>query len=169
VPEPAVEPLKIGELAARCGKTVRALHLYEQMGLLRTMQRTAGGFRLFSCEAETRVRWIESLQTLGMSLSEIRDIDREFERRTLGPQAATLVRKRFKEKLMQTRIEIERLTTLERELADALGYLDTCRQCIPPLPRSACPECDVPRENSVKPPILDGFYLYTRSTEEGGK
>lgn len=154
------ETIRIGELAGRCGKTVRALHLYEQMGLLRPAERTPGGYRLFAADAPLRVRWIESLQALGMSLSEIRDIDREFDRRALGPQAATLVRKSFKEKLAATRQEIERLQALEQELEQALTFLETCKQCVPPLPRTACPECEVPRSNPVKPPILDGFYTY---------
>jgi DNA-binding transcriptional MerR regulator len=131
------------------------------MGLLRPVDRTEGGFRLFCDGAAERVRWIENLQAVGMSLSEIREIDREFDRRWLGPQAAALVRKRFKEKLERTRQEIERLAALASELEKALDYLETCKQCIPPLPRAACRECEMPRTDPVKPAILEGFYTYT--------
>ena len=37
--------MKIGQLARKTGKTVRALHLYEEMGLL-SPERSDGGFRL---------------------------------------------------------------------------------------------------------------------------
>src|SRR5262247_1041017 len=156
--------LLIGELSARSGKSVRALHLYEQMGLLRPLERSRSGYRLFSDSSLVRLRWIDGLQTLGYTLSEIRDLDQEFEGRGLGPQAAALVRKRFKEKLVQARSTIEKLEGLVRELESGLEYLETCKTCIPPLPRTACPDCQVPRENPVKAPLLDGFYLYTPST-----
>lgn len=156
--------LRIGELAARSGKSVRALHLYEQMGLLRPLERSDSGYRLFSDDSLARLTWIDGLQTLGYSLSEIREFDREFESRNLGPQAAALVRKRFKEKLGETKKTIEKLEALARELEAGLEYLESCKTCIPPLPRTACPDCQVPRENPVKTPLLDGFYLYTPHT-----
>jgi DNA-binding transcriptional MerR regulator len=152
------KPLRIGQLAARCGKTVRALHLYEQMGLLPPAQRSAGGYRLFDTDSRIRVEWIESIQALGLSLSEIRDFDREFERRTVGPQAAALARTQFRAKLAETRRVIERLSRLEAELVAALGYLEACRTCIPPRPSSDCPECDVPRTDPIKPLLLKGLY-----------
>ncbi len=40
--------LKVGELAKRTGKTVRAVHLYEELGLLDPAVRSKGGFRLYS-------------------------------------------------------------------------------------------------------------------------
>ena len=40
--------LKVGELAKRTGKTVRAIHLYEELGLLAPAVRSKGGFRLYS-------------------------------------------------------------------------------------------------------------------------
>ncbi len=39
--------LKVGELAKRTGKTVRAVHLYEELGLLAPAVRSKGGFRLY--------------------------------------------------------------------------------------------------------------------------
>ncbi|MFN0151967.1 MAG: MerR family transcriptional regulator [bacterium] len=152
------ESLRIGELAARSGKTIRALHLYEQMGLLPAAERSECGYRLFRSDAPVRIEWIDALQSLGLSLAEIREFDLEFERRTLGPQAAALARKRFKEKLVETRQAIERLRMLESELCAALEYLEACRGCIPPQPSAVCPECDVPREKSEKPILMKGFY-----------
>jgi len=161
--------LRIGELAARCGKTIRALHLYEQMGLLPAAERSDGGYRLFRSDAPTRIEWIDSLQALGLSLAEIREFDREFERRTLGPQAAALARKRFKEKLAETRAAIARLQGLELDLCAALEYLEACRSCIPPQPSSACPECEVARENTAKPILMTGLYSKPRPPAAGRK
>ena len=50
--------LKVGELAKRTGKTVRAVHLYEELGLLAPAVRSKGGFRLYHDQAVTRIEWI---------------------------------------------------------------------------------------------------------------
>ena len=38
--------LKVGDIARRTGKTVRAIHLYEELGLHNPAVRSKGGFRL---------------------------------------------------------------------------------------------------------------------------
>ena len=70
------ELLQVGDLARAVGKTVRAIHLYEEMGLLKAHERSKGRYRLFTPDAVVRVRWIGKLQSLGLSLSEIQGIDR---------------------------------------------------------------------------------------------
>src|ERR1700755_3483609 len=65
------ELLQVGDLARLCGKTVRAIHLYEELGLLRPHARSKGRYRLFSRDAVVRVRWIGKLQELGLSLPTI--------------------------------------------------------------------------------------------------
>ena len=65
--------LQVGELAERGGKTVRAIHHYEELGLLKPATRSKGGYRLFHEDALTRIRWVGMLQDLGLSLSEVRD------------------------------------------------------------------------------------------------
>src|SRR5262245_34051339 len=69
----------VGDLAKATGKTVRALHLYEELGLLKAHERSKGRYRLFTHDALVRVRWITKLQGLGLSLSEIQGLVREQE------------------------------------------------------------------------------------------
>ena len=59
--------LQVGDLARESGKTVRAIHLYEELGLLRPHARSKGRFRLFGQDALIRVRWIGKLQDLGLT------------------------------------------------------------------------------------------------------
>ena len=66
------KPLRVGELSRRTGKTVRALHLYEEMGLLRPVHRSKGGFRLFAPSSVARVEWIAKLNEAGFSLHELK-------------------------------------------------------------------------------------------------
>ena len=44
--------LKVGDLARQTGKSVRALHLYEELGLLHPTARSHGGFRLYDATAK---------------------------------------------------------------------------------------------------------------------
>src|SRR5437764_14542604 len=67
-------PLRVGDLAQKTNKTVRALHLYEELGLLLPSERSKGGYRLYGRDAAVRVRWISKLQDLGFSLPEIREL-----------------------------------------------------------------------------------------------
>jgi DNA-binding transcriptional MerR regulator len=39
---------RIGELAKRVSKTVRTIHFYEELGLLRPAERSPGGFRMYN-------------------------------------------------------------------------------------------------------------------------
>ena len=48
--------LRVGELAKVTGKTVRALHLYEELGLLAPSERSKGGYRLYDEAALQLVR-----------------------------------------------------------------------------------------------------------------
>src|ERR1700753_2260618 len=76
---PAVEEgelLLVGDLAKAVGKTVRAIHLYEELGLVRAHERSKGRYRLFAQDALVRVRWIIKLQNLGLSLSDIQALVR---------------------------------------------------------------------------------------------
>lgn len=64
---------KVGELAKQTGLTVRALHHYDEIGLLTPSQRSASGYRLYDGEDIARLLQILSLRQLGFSLDEIRD------------------------------------------------------------------------------------------------
>jgi len=63
--------LKIGELAARSGLTVRALHHYDSIGLLTPSARAASGYRLYHRDDVARLHQIQTLRRFGMSLGDI--------------------------------------------------------------------------------------------------
>src|SRR5690349_9678062 len=66
--------LQVGDLAKATGKTVRALHLYEELGLLTPSARSKGRYRLYDPASLTRIRWIIKLHDLGLSLTQIQQI-----------------------------------------------------------------------------------------------
>ncbi len=62
---------RIGEFAKLAGVTVRALHHYDRIGLLKP-QRGSSGFRLYRMEDLERLEQIAALKFLGISLQEIK-------------------------------------------------------------------------------------------------
>lgn len=64
---------KIGELANETGLTVRALHHYDQIGLLTPSQETEGGHRVYSTGDVEKLQKIITLKQLGFSLDKIKE------------------------------------------------------------------------------------------------
>ena len=63
--------LKVGEIAKKTGLTVRALHHYDDIGLLTASCRSDTGYRLYTHDDLMQLQKIKSLQSLGFSLEEI--------------------------------------------------------------------------------------------------
>ena len=63
--------LKVGELAARAGLTVRTLHHYDSIGLLSPSARTDAGYRLYDRDDVARLQQIQALRAFGMALADI--------------------------------------------------------------------------------------------------
>jgi len=70
-PPIAPELLKVGDLARRAGLTVRALHHFDQIGLLRPSARSDSGYRLYNRDDIARLHAVQSLRALGVPLKQI--------------------------------------------------------------------------------------------------
>lgn len=66
--------MKVGELARRTGISVRTLHFYDEIGLVRPATRTDGGHRVYGQREIERLQQVSSLRGLGLPLDEIRAI-----------------------------------------------------------------------------------------------
>lgn len=153
------ELLQVGDLARLCGKSVRAIHLYEELGLLRPHARSKGRYRLFGQDSVVRVRWIGKLQDLGLTLPTIQNVVREWEAASSAPNAMAKMREVYREKLASTRDQIQRLQSLEAELAESLKYLETCNTCDPVRLSPACNCCDLHDHDEHPPELVAGFRI----------
>jgi DNA-binding transcriptional MerR regulator len=61
----------VGDLARLTGVTVRALHHYDEIGLVRPSQRTAAGYRLYTDADVLRLQQVLLFRELGLPLDEI--------------------------------------------------------------------------------------------------
>lgn len=66
-------PMKVGQLAKQTGVSIRTLHHYDEIGLLKPSHRTEAGHRLYTPGDIARLQQIKSLQHLGLSLAEVRE------------------------------------------------------------------------------------------------
>jgi DNA-binding transcriptional MerR regulator len=65
--------LRVGELARETGLTVRALHHYDAVGVLKPSLHSEAGYRLYTAADAARLQQVLSLRQLGFSLEAIRD------------------------------------------------------------------------------------------------
>lgn len=103
---------KVGELAARTGLTVRALHHYDAIGLLRPSGRVGSGHRLYTAADVARLQQILSLKALGFGLDEVRE--------QLAGQDPRQVVRRHLDAVRAKAAEYARLAERLAVLADAL-------------------------------------------------
>lgn len=64
--------MKIGELAKRTGLSASKIRFYEDIGLLKMVERKANGYRSYPKEAEVVLNLIVSGQQAGFSLDELK-------------------------------------------------------------------------------------------------
>lgn len=94
----------VGDLSRLTGVTVRALHHYDEIGLVRPSQRSAAGYRLYVERDVLRLQQVLVLRELGVPLDEIAAaIDEAADR-------AGLLR-RHRQALLDKRGQIDRMVT----------------------------------------------------------
>ena len=154
--------MRVGELAKAVGKTVRAMHLYEELGLLEPRARSEGGFRLYGPEAVDRIHWIVKLQAIGFTLAEIQGFVRDFQGARSAPEASARVLAMFQEKRRQIHDQITQLQVIENDLSEALEYLDSCQPCSSDYAPTECGACEHQGHHKGEaPPLFAGLSMRT--------
>lgn len=66
--------MRIGELSARAGLTVKTIRFYESVGVLPEPDRLGSGYRDYSEDAVERLAFVKAAQAAGLTLAQIREI-----------------------------------------------------------------------------------------------
>ncbi|MFJ5265236.1 MerR family transcriptional regulator [Streptomyces sp. NPDC088387] len=119
--------MRIGELAARAGVSVRALRYYEEHGLL-TSDRSPSGQRHYGEESVERVRFIQGLYAAGLSSRTIVELLPCVETPSERNSDAALERMAQErdrlsahiEELMRTRDALDRLVAMARDYRETM-------------------------------------------------
>jgi DNA-binding transcriptional MerR regulator len=125
--------MTIGALSRKSGVPVKTLREYEDMGLLYTVGRSPGNYRLFDDDALWCVEVVRNLRGLGLTLAEIKDLAGSYLQRTdepIGPTLASAVqaaRMRIEERIADLQIVLRRINDFEASHAAELAGQDDFR------------------------------------------
>ena len=140
--------MKISAFAAFTQRSPRALRHYEELGLISPLQRTEGGFRLYHAEQALRLEYIDNLQALGCSLSDIQQLIASWSSQPTAHQGMRALETAYQGKLIEVRSAIDKLRAVESELAESVEFLRGCRDCTNDTsPVEACAQCDRAEEH----------------------
>jgi DNA-binding transcriptional MerR regulator len=92
---------RVGQFARASGVSVRTLHHYDRMGLLKPTRYTGAGFRLYSENDFARLEQIVALKFIGFSLNEIKNILKR------GPGDLTTTLRQQREAIEEKRDRLE--------------------------------------------------------------
>jgi DNA-binding transcriptional MerR regulator len=67
--------LSIAQVREKTGVSARTLRYYEELGLLPGVRRRAGGRRVYGPDELERLRFIQRLKTLGLTLAEVKQLN----------------------------------------------------------------------------------------------
>ena len=137
---------QIGEVCQRTGLTPRALHYYDEIGLLVPSERLAGGHRLYTAADLERIEKIKDLKRLlGLSLGEIKrilDADEARTRYLAAAQATADPARRRKalasalqvtsDQLRSVREKVQQLSEFQRRLEKQERELRRLLAHVPP-------------------------------------
>ncbi|MGW1602630.1 redox-sensitive transcriptional activator SoxR [Streptomyces eurythermus] len=126
IPE-KIHELTVGQLSARSGAAVSALHFYESKGLI-SSRRTSGNQRRYSRDTLRRVAFIRAAQRVGIPLATIREALAELpEGRTPTREDWARLSEKWRSELEE---RIQQLNRLRDQLTDCIGCgclsLKTC-------------------------------------------
>jgi DNA-binding transcriptional MerR regulator len=114
---PTTSAYRIGELAAKVGVTERTIRYYEERGLLESVKRLEGGQRVYTDDDVRRLKFIQKLKVLGLSLAEMQELETLYGRHHTNA------------KVLPRLIELldSHLTTVGKRLAELAALRDEIR------------------------------------------
>jgi len=71
---PLAQAFTIGQLAKVTSVAAKTIRYYEQIGVLPTPRRTAGGYRQYDRSGAQRLRFMRRARTLGLSLCDVKTL-----------------------------------------------------------------------------------------------
>lgn len=112
----------IGSVAKESGLAIKTIRYYEELGLLKSSGRTDGGYRLFDSNVVVRLSFIKQAQSLGLSLSEIKEF---LDIHDQGELPCENVKLKLRDKVLEIERQIEQLQLLKLELERLLLERET--------------------------------------------
>jgi MerR family copper efflux transcriptional regulator len=110
--------MRIGDLTERAGVTHRTVRYYESVGLIPPGEREGNGQHYYTEETVARLRKIDQLKKLGLSLEEIRDVIDLYFIDPIGVQPKQKVLAILRQHLAEADQKIDRLQQFRTDLQE---------------------------------------------------
>ncbi|MBD2362537.1 heavy metal-responsive transcriptional regulator [Anabaena minutissima FACHB-250] len=108
----------IGLVAKESSVPIKTIRYYEELGLLKSSGRTEGGFRLFKADVLARLHFIKRAQSLGLTLSEIKEF---LQVHDAGELPCEHIKTKLEDKVKDIDEQIQQLLILKQELEGLLS------------------------------------------------
>ncbi|MFV2058808.1 MAG: Hg(II)-responsive transcriptional regulator [Thiohalomonadales bacterium] len=106
--------LTIGKLAKQAQVNVETIRYYQRVGLIKEPEKPNKGFRVYSIDDVSRIRFIKRAQELGFTLKEIEDL------LDLGDGNCAQVQILAEQKLLQINARLNDLQAMKHAVTDLL-------------------------------------------------
>jgi DNA-binding transcriptional MerR regulator len=106
------------------GVSARTLRYYEELGLLPGVRRRSGGRRAYGHDEIERLRFIQRLKSLGLSLQEIGELNAVYAIHGSTRAMLEKLRELLSQHLVGLEQKVEDLQTLQSEMKSYLDHID---------------------------------------------
>jgi len=117
----------IGELSRRVNLSQRTIRYYEEIGLLHSVRRIENGKRVFTDDDVRRLKFINRLKMLGLSLAEMVELEKIYRSQRNNREVLPKLLGLLDERVNQIDDRIRHLGTLKSEIRE---YQDRLREKI---------------------------------------
>ncbi|AQW61970.1 MAG: transcriptional regulator [Dehalococcoides mccartyi] len=130
--------IQIGEIAKRVGVSQRTIRYYEEEGLLKPSSVTSAGLRLYTEKEVSRLRFINRLRLLGLSIDSIK-ITLGLDKPHPSCKKEAMLRSLYALEVAQQKIEeqVELFNIIKQDNEIALASVKECVECT----KTSCDGC----------------------------
>jgi DNA-binding transcriptional MerR regulator len=108
----------IGELSRMVNLTQRTIRYYEEIGLLHSVRRIENGKRVYTDDDVRRLKFINRLKMLGLSLAEMVDLEKIYRQQRNNREIIPKLIEILNERAVQIDERIQQLNALKKEIRE---------------------------------------------------
>src|SRR5512139_2507632 len=117
-PPPPQDTYAIGELSRLVNLSQRTIRYYEEIGLLHSVRRIENGKRVFTDGDVRRLKFINRLKVLGLSLAEMVELEKIYRRQRNNREILPKLLALLDERAVQIDERISQLVALKKEIRE---------------------------------------------------
>jgi DNA-binding transcriptional MerR regulator len=121
--DPAKNAYPIGILSSIVGLSQRTIRYYEEIGLLHSVRRIENGKRVYTDDDIRRLKFINRLKVLGLSLAEMVELEKIYRHQRSNSEVIPKLIAILDERALQVDERIRQLMALKKEIKEYQEHL----------------------------------------------